>query len=175
MKNLWLHSICTAYSNEIIAHTLQMENSEDIFMMGLLHDIGKLLVMHLIETGRRRGAWGDRVATEAVVRKLMAMRHHDLGARLLEKWHYPVAFQDVVRLHDDDANIHTRAEHVIVTYYSNVLTRKLGFSLVPYEGNPLSNRQLAEALNMDPEIRDDLEDSMKTITDRIQKSCFAEI
>ncbi|MFP4581353.1 MAG: HDOD domain-containing protein [Candidatus Sumerlaeia bacterium] len=175
LKSLWLHSICTAYCNENIAQTLDMENSEDFFMMGLLHDIGRLLVLHLIEVGRRKGSWGDRVVNEAVIRKLMAMRHHDLGARLLEKWNYPASFQDVIRLHDDDVNIHTRPEPVVVTYYSNILTRKLGFSLVPYEGNPLSNRQLAEALNMDSKTRDALEEQMRVVTDRIQKSCFAEV
>jgi HD-like signal output (HDOD) protein len=179
LKDLWIHSICTAYSNENIAQKLNIENSKDFFMMGLLHDVGKLLILHLLEIGRKQGLWGKRPLTEDIIRKILIMRHHDLGAHLLRLWTYPYSFQEVIRLHDDDANIHVRSEAVIVTYFSNLLTRKLGFSLVPYHpdlihGDLLENQRLADALNMSPEMRLELEASLREITARISKSCFAQ-
>jgi HD-like signal output (HDOD) protein len=174
MRGLWLHSICTAYGNEIIAQRLGIPDSSDYFMMGLLHDIGKLLILHLTVVGQREGRWTERQITEDAVRKLMAMRHHDLGARLLEKWTYPVSFQEVVLLHNDDAHIDRRSEPVVVTYFSNLLTRKAGFSLVPYEEDLMTRDGLADALNMSPQARADIEQTLGKTTESIKQSCFAE-
>lgn len=174
MKSLWLHSICCAYCNEIIAQTLEIENSDDYFMMGLLHDLGKLLILHLIEQGRKEKRWGDQRVTLDVVKSIMAMRHHDMGARLLQKWHYPMAFQEVVRLHNDDDTIHTRTEPVVVTYASNLFTRKLGIGIVEYDGNdPFQNRLLIRALNLEPKQAEEIERILQEVTTRIRKSCFA--
>ncbi len=174
MRDLWLHSLSVAYSNEMIAQKLNISDSQDFFMMGLLHDIGKLLIIHLIEQGRRKNIWDDRLVTEDILRKVLAMRHNDLGARLLEVWQYPMLFQDVVRLHDDDTNVERRSEAVIVSYFSNLLTRKIGLSLVPYDGDPLSDKVLADALNMTQEMRDEFEETLVKITDKIKQSCFAQ-
>jgi len=174
MKGLWLHSLCTAYGNEIIAQRLGVPDSSDYFMMGLLHDIGKLLILHLTVVGQREGRWTERQITEDAVRKLMAMRHHDLGTRLLEKWTYPVSFQEVVLLHNDDAHVDRRSEPVVVTYFSNLLTRKSGFSLVPHEEDLLTKESLADALNMSPEARADIEEILEKTTRSIKESCFAE-
>ena len=174
MKRLWLHSIATAYSNEMICQELGVKDSEDFFMMGLLHDIGKLLIIHLLQVGIEKGEWRESDITEDTVNQIMTIRHNDLGARLLEKWQYPGSFREVVRLHDDTTNIHFRSEAVLVTYFSNLLTRKVNFSLLPYEGDPLSDRTLANALNMPPKRREEFERTIKEITSKIQRSCFAE-
>lgn len=172
MRDLWIHSLSTAYANEVIAQRLEIRDSRDYFMIGLIHDIGKLLIIHLIEIGRQRGHWGEEVITDEIVLKLMAMRHHDLGARLLEKWYYPTSFQEVVRLHNDDDNIQRRSEPVVATYFANLLTRKAGYSLVPHEPGLLDNRELANALNMTDQMRDDIEKSIADVTERIRQSCL---
>ncbi len=174
MKRLWLHSIATAYSNEMIAQEMGIKDSEDYFMMGLLHDIGKLLIIHLIQVGIEHSMWREADATEDTISQVMMIRHNDMGARILEKWQYPADFRDVVRLHDDHANIQVRSEAVLVTYFSNMLTRKVGFSLIPYQGDPISDHELANALNMTPQRRKQFEKTIKEITSKIMRSCFAE-
>ncbi len=174
MKRLWLHSIATAYSNEMIVQEMGIKDSEDFFMMGLLHDIGKLLIIHLIQAGVDRSMWREADATEDTINQVLKIRHNDMGARLLEKWQYPANFRDVVRLHDDHANIQVRSEAVLVTYFSNLLTRKSGFSLIPYQGDPLADQELATALNMSPQKRTQFEKTIKEITSKIMRSCFAE-
>lgn len=173
MRQLWLHSLATAYSNEMIAQKLHIPDSDDYFMMGLLHDIGKLVIFHLIVEGRKQGLWDEAAMNEDVARKVLIMRHNDLGARLAEKWEYPQVFREVVRLHNDAINIERRSEPVVVTYFSNLLARKIGFSLVPYDGDPLSSKALADALNMTPDTRENFEISLRAITEKIKQSCFA--
>ena len=84
-----------------------------------------------------------------------------------------MAMQDVVRLHNDGLNLHHRDEPVVVTFFSNLIARKIGFSLVPYEGDPLSNKDLADVLNMRPEVQDEIEGSISDLTDKISRNCLA--
>lgn len=147
-NQLWLHSLCVAYSNENIAQALQLKNSEDYFMMGLLHDIGKLLIIHISELHLRAGKWKTEYLNESIIKGLMDAYHHDFGKKLMQKWEYSDAFKAVVSHHNDDENIQQQPEGVVVTYFSNLIARKLGYSLVPYDVDLLSNKVLAETLNM---------------------------
>ncbi len=174
MRQLWLHSITTAYSNEMIAQRLQIPESSDYFMMGLLHDIGKLLIIHLACEGEKKGLWkSPHAVSEGVIRRVFAMRHNDLGARLLEKWNYPGSFQTVVRLHNDRYEIEQRHESVVVTYISNLLTRKLGFSLLPYDNDEELRHAMLDALNMTEMMCFEFENDVRLTTEKIKASCFA--
>jgi HD-like signal output (HDOD) protein len=174
MRQLWLHSITTAYSNEMIAQRLQIPESSDYFMMGLLHDIGKLLIIHLACEGEKKGLWkSPNAVSEGVIRRVFTMRHNDLGARLLEKWNYPANFQTVVRLHNDRYDIEQRHESVVVTYISNLLTRKLGFSLLPYDNDEELRHAMLDALNMTEMMCFEFENDVRLTTEKIKGSCFA--
>jgi len=166
MSKLWLHSLCAAYSNENIAQTLQIPDSRDFFMMGLLHDIGKLVVVRLVDDLLKSKEWADKGISKDILRGLMTAHHHDFGLRIMQKWQYSKSFEEVVSQHNDDANVYGNSEAVVVTYFSNLLTRKLGYSLVPYESPLLDSEILARALNMTAETRHLLE---KTLSGQISK------
>jgi HD-like signal output (HDOD) protein len=170
MNQLWMHSLCTAHSNEQIALTLEIPMSADYFMMGLLHDIGKLLVLHVLDTLLKAGQWRKEDLSEEVVKGLMSAYHHEYGLKLIHKWRYSASYEEVVALHNDDQTIETRSETVVVTYFSNLLTRKLGYSLVPYSEDLLGNKILARALNMTTGTRYLLEENMERLVQDIRKA-----
>jgi HD-like signal output (HDOD) protein/CheY-like chemotaxis protein len=173
MSRLWLHSLVCAYANEIMAKELRIKESSDFFMMGLLHDIGKLAILHLIQIGYERGIWTKRTISDALIADLFLREHNSIGRRLMEKWEYDKSFQDMVFLHNDDVSkIRCYSEPVVVTYYSNLLTRKMGLSLLPCpEGpDPLGAHDFAQALNMTPETRDKIEKSLRDTLSKIQES-----
>ena len=173
MSRLWLHSLVCAYANEIMAKELRIKESSDFFLMGLLHDIGKLAILHLIQVGYERRIWTKRSISDALIADLFLREHNSIGRRLMEKWEYDKSFQDTVFLHNDDVSkIRSYGEPVVVTYYSNLLTRKMGLCLLPYpEGpDPLGTHDLAQALNMTPETRDKIEKSLRNTLSKIQES-----
>lgn len=174
VKALWQHSLAVGYSNEMIAQELSIPESKNFFMMGLLHDVGKLLIMHMFEIGLEKEYWQEKELTAKVVADMLHMRHNAYGARLLDRWEYPAAFQRVVLLHNESQGLAEQEEAVIVTYFSNLLSRKLGYSLLPYEGDPLSDRELARALNLSTPMREKFQEKMKQTTDRIRRSCFSD-
>jgi HD-like signal output (HDOD) protein len=172
MMKLWMHSLACAYSNEILAKDLSIEESGDFFMMGLLHDIGKLVIIHLLQQGYERKIWTKNTITDELLEELLQRRHNILGARILIQWEYDRAFQEVVFHHNDaDSKVCRYGEAVVVTYYSNLLTRKMGFSLREYPpADPLNGHDLAQALNMSPDVRDRVEASLSETVQKIRES-----
>lgn len=47
LQNFWLYSLGVAYSSASIGDYLELDNSSDLFTAGLLHDIGKLALIHI--------------------------------------------------------------------------------------------------------------------------------
>jgi HD-like signal output (HDOD) protein len=46
MDRLWVHALASAYGSKLIAQTLRLDDLEKYFLMGLVHDIGKILLLN---------------------------------------------------------------------------------------------------------------------------------
>ena len=42
---LWVHALASGYGSKLIAQTLKFDDMEKYFLMGLTHDIGKILLL----------------------------------------------------------------------------------------------------------------------------------
>ncbi len=172
MAKLWLHSLCCAYANEMIAHQLDVPGKEDYFVMGLLHDIGRLLVLFLLDNAFRHGDVAPEEVDENTILGIMTACHHEYGERLIEKWEYSKIFRDVVTLHNDDKHINEHEEPVIITYFSNIITRKLGFSLVPYDDRLNINEAVLDVLNLTVGKQLQLEEQIRKVVVKVRDSFF---
>ncbi len=174
LTKLWMHSLACAYSNEIMAKDLYIAESGDYFMLGLLHDVGKLLILQLIQQGFERKIWNKRIITDELLDTVLNTRHNRLGARLIQKWGYDKTFENVVYLHDDSYYVHEYDEAVVVTFFSNQMTRLMGFSLLPYDQQEdfLGHHEIAQALNMSPDVRQRIEIALRETVRKIQDSYF---
>lgn len=170
LDRLWMHSLAVAYSNEIIAKQLYIAESDDFFMMGLLHDIGKLLILTLAAQGSKMKLWHKDFVNQDNLLEAFRRYHIDAGLRLMDRWEYPESFRAVVGLHNDDARVFEYEEPVVVTYYSNLLTRKLDFSLEPHVEEIYNNHQIAQALNMDDDTRGEIEKQVAETVHKISES-----
>ena len=47
MEKLWLHSLVTAYASRAICKKIMISETETLFFMGLIHDIGKVLLFKI--------------------------------------------------------------------------------------------------------------------------------
>lgn len=97
--------------------------SGELFLAGLLHDVGKLLVLKLaheyrVETGRRP-------APEEVAETLRT-RHPQLGGWLATRWSIPESITDSIVWHHEPAWAKQRYAAVIV-YAANRLAHRYGF------------------------------------------------
>ena len=87
VENLWKHSISSAYAAEFLAKLLKLDLKGDPFLLGLLHDIGKLALLQIIADMERKGRFNDGIHPIMLI-NILDDYHCQLGAKLLEKWRF---------------------------------------------------------------------------------------
>ena len=103
-RELWEHSIKCAVSAEILAREYKVINPDDAFVIGFLHDIGKILlnmknplkyskVKYLAQQGN--------VSLVEVEDAQFGTNHCILGALISKKWQLPVILTNCIRYHHD--------------------------------------------------------------------------
>lgn len=103
-RPFWLHSLGTACAARAIARLTGLTPSDDAFVMGLLHDIGKLaLAEHLPEAYRlvrARVARDGGLIRDAEVAEL-SCDHAAVGSFLCGHWSLPIEFRSAIAGHHD--------------------------------------------------------------------------
>lgn len=104
MKAFWRHSIGVAFLAARIAKRLSAKFTEDAFICGLLHDLGKSLLalkapdgLNLVVDAVRR----ENILFYAAEKMTLGFDHTELGAAITERWNFPKTIVDVIRWHHD--------------------------------------------------------------------------
>jgi HD-like signal output (HDOD) protein len=99
MRMLWHHSSACAMASEWIARKVRYPQlGETVFIGALVHDIGKLFLLRVLDEMARTAPKDDGVSPE-LVREILDDAHTDVGHRLLVSWHLPEVYQTIVRDH----------------------------------------------------------------------------
>ncbi len=101
LHEFWMHSIGTGITARIIAQALDCENEEKYFTLGLMHDIGRLILImafaqdfaNILEAREKSGR------SLLVEEKEAGLAHTWVGRWLLKRWELPEVFSLVARYH----------------------------------------------------------------------------
>ncbi len=104
-KGLWNHSLCVASAAKFLAqHTKQSADfREEIFVAGLLHDIGKLLLGPYLVNENVNWAEETKACHEVEISKL-GLDHQEAGAMVAAKWNLSPMVQAVLCYHHGDGD-----------------------------------------------------------------------
>lgn len=99
MKSFWLHSISCGLAARIIATYRHDRNPERYYVLGVLHDIGRLLMFlnisdqmcEVIET-----SVNEKMILHEAEKKIIGFNHAEMGGFLMEAWNLPVTFQTAI-------------------------------------------------------------------------------
>lgn len=101
-KGLWQHSLAVASGARALARPcgLDVDQQEELFISGLLHDIGKMLVSpYLIERRIRRS--DSQMSIHELERDALGVDHTEAGALVSAKWNLSTTVQEILKLHHD--------------------------------------------------------------------------
>ncbi len=128
-KGLWTHAACVAAAARALAKSSKLggDAAEQLFVAGLLHDIGKLLLTSYVSDAmRQRGPMhGSTVEME---RQLVGIDHTEAGALVTAKWNLSSEVQDVIKAHHDTQSVGEPAFAAVVRVADAVAhSRGLGY------------------------------------------------
>jgi putative nucleotidyltransferase with HDIG domain len=102
VENFWKHSLAVAFLNRIVAEILKVDVSEDIWVSGIIHDIGKLIYavyMPTLMTRLLSEVEKEKISFLNAEDKLLKFNHTEVGRWLCEKWNIPKKIKQVVASH----------------------------------------------------------------------------
>jgi putative nucleotidyltransferase with HDIG domain len=102
MAAFWRYSIMTGLTAKELGLRCNVLHSERLFVMGMLHDIGRL-VIYLALPDQSRDilliTGGDDSLLADTEREILGFTHMDVGAELLRKWKLPDGLIAVAEAH----------------------------------------------------------------------------
>ncbi len=102
MESFWKHSLACGIGARCLAIARQLPGAEKFFVAGLLHDLGRLVVLtrvpkkanEIMVLYRSR-----RILMRDAEREVLGFDHAEIGEELLRTWHYPVNLVQAVAHH----------------------------------------------------------------------------
>lgn len=141
---LFDHALGTAYMAGLIADFARVDANE-AFLCGLLHDIGKLVILMLAYQHGRRG---EGVISEGEIEQALAGHHAALGARALSRWSLPESVREPIGCHHDLSAAGLDPRPAAVCCAANRLSHRYGFGC-PADPHDLSADPAFALLRLD--------------------------
>ncbi len=92
----WRHSLFSDVLSRLLAEQLRFEESENFFIIGLLHQIGHLVMYsHYPEQSKQAilRAQQEHQSIDIAEQALMGFHYDHVGAKLMAQWRLPLLFQ----------------------------------------------------------------------------------
>jgi putative nucleotidyltransferase with HDIG domain len=132
-ESFWIHSIAVGFFAKKLAQKLKLQNADEYFVAGLVHDIGKVMMLQFL------GQSFFQVTTVARTQKIsffdaelksIESNHTEIGAWVLEKWKLPeLLLHSVSYHHSNVSNNKTIMPNEIIAFADNMTKDKqIGFS-----------------------------------------------
>ena len=126
IEKLWEHSLSCAYASQIVSEVLKLELPDDAFTLGLMHDIGKLVLFQAVGELQRRKKLGTKVDT-AELYNTVDTHHNKFGAALLKKWNFSSGYVQIAAYHDNLEEADPISKELLVVHFANLLVKSMGY------------------------------------------------
>lgn len=138
------HGIGAAYLARVVAERAGVDPDE-AFMYGLLHDVGKLVVLKLAADFVRQGG---AAPTDAELGAITRKCHATFGAELLRRWRVPPVLEQPVRHHHAPRACERYSAEADVAYAANLLSHRYGFGCPPADTDAVPLDPICQELGL---------------------------
>jgi len=170
-EKFWIHSICAGYVARALCSLKKGINPKDAFVMGLLHDFGKVvmhqhfqdLFHHLLQTALDKNEPLHRVSKE-----LIDIDHAEIGAIITEAWKLPPKLVTAIKHHHEPSLVRRDQNEVHLAHLANYFCH---FKKVGISGNPVPDKPYSgslKALGLDKKDLNDVWDFLGIDVDSLQ-------
>jgi HD-like signal output (HDOD) protein len=155
LQILWQHALCVSIGSKWLLHKIGYSKLEDEgFLAGLFHDIGKLIIIKIIESIYSAGKNID--FQNPIISSTIELMHPEQGYKLLDAWSIPVVYSNI-SLNHHNSDFDSNDILLIAVRISNQICRKIGISTISEQPADIMSSPEVEALAIDEDVLSDLE------------------
>lgn len=168
LKTFWRFSLFSAALTRLLASQLKIPRGERLFIIGLLHEIGHLILYAKYPEQTKLAmliAQNDPQTLHLSEQNMLGLHYGEVGAKLLAMWQLPSNFQNIVHYQPtpdmaEENVIETTLLHVVHGFAQKLIFHN------PQPIETLINTDAWEILKLTPEqIDDSLETALQACLD----------
>jgi putative nucleotidyltransferase with HDIG domain len=124
LEDFWRHSIYCGLAARLLAEEVLPARSETVFVAGLLHDAGRLLIFNR-EPDEAHQAFllalqqAVELGPQAAERQVLGYDHAQVGGELAARWKLPQSLQECIRFHHDPGKAQAFPVEVALVHMAN--------------------------------------------------------
>ncbi len=131
INKFWVHSIAVAAGCKILARNSNINISGEIFIAGLLHDIGKLVLLRYLADEFHEANESAKKKKQELYKaelEILGFSHADMGGWLAEQWSLPFHQSNAIYYHPYPWLSFREPNLAMLVNFANVMAHKAGHS-----------------------------------------------
>ncbi len=150
-RDFWKHSLLCGIISKKIAEHMGIKTAEEMFMCGLLHDFGKMILDHFFHDEFVMALTlckNEGITLVEAENKTFGFNHSGVGALLLKRWSLPISLVNAVEgHHQPDKNLKSfRAASIV--HVADYLCRRIGIGSGGDNVLPVPNKKAFKLVNI---------------------------
>jgi putative nucleotidyltransferase with HDIG domain len=170
MNGLWDHSMGCAVASRVIAEKLGLKYPEEVSVAGLLHDLGKVILILEYQKDYEESI-GDAKEKGIAISEAESIHfqetHAAVGMWLSQKWRFPVNLIDVIAFHHRPTAAKIAPLETAIVHFSDILVRARG---IGFAGDPYVPAVHPVAFEMLRLSDDDIRDVLAKMDDSLEQT-----
>ncbi len=163
-RMLWEHSVGMGIASHILAKEAKISKVDDVFVCGLMHDIGKVIMNNsnsdLYNTVMER-TYNEGISALEAEQDLFGFTHPEVGGLVIKKWNLTDELEKAVQFHHDLQKVAGEDKYILtltsIINLADTICRRLGIGTKgPDEGIDVKGTEAAKTLGFTAAQLDEL-------------------
>ena len=144
------HSLAVGLGSRSLAALVNPAGEEDVFIAGLLHDAGKIMLSPYVAERQIRPKAGGQEEISDLEKRVLGCDHAEIAADVFSQWHFPATVVDGIRFHHTPDQSGDK-ELAYILNVADVLAKVKPDEVPIYEISSVINENLSDFLGLEQE------------------------